>query len=97
MKPSRTLLASAWSVLARKTRRVVRSTRVPTAEALRAPLIRLPSQWPGTVRVATSAGRSVIGVILGNLAPSSTPRPRSACLARLTQCRQQFAPQRAAL
>jgi hypothetical protein len=44
----------------RRTRRIVRSTRVPTAEPLRAPLIRSPSQWPGTVRVATSAGRSVI-------------------------------------
>ena len=34
--------------------------------AIAGPLIRSPSQWPGTVRVATSAGRSAIGVILGS-------------------------------
>ncbi len=44
---------------------VARSTRVPTAEPLQATLIRSPSQWPGTVQMATSAGRSAIGVILG--------------------------------
>ena len=36
-----------------------------TAEPFRAPLMRSPSQWLGTVRVATSAGRSSIGVMWG--------------------------------
>ena len=40
--------------------RVERSTRVPTAEPLPAPTIRSPSQWPGTARSATSAGRWLI-------------------------------------
>jgi hypothetical protein len=70
------LLASVPSVLARMTRRVVRSTRVLTADPLRAPLIRSPSQWPSTVRVATSAGRSVIGVMLGIWPRRSVPRAR---------------------
>ena len=55
VKPSRALVASVPSILARMTRRVVRSTRVPTADPLRAPLMRSPSQWPGTVRATTSA------------------------------------------
>ena len=38
--------------------RVVRSTSVPSAEALAWPTSKSPSQWPGTVRAATSAGRS---------------------------------------
>ena len=40
--------------------RVDRSTRVPTAEAFPVPMIRSPSQWPGTARSATSAGRWLI-------------------------------------
>ena len=40
--------------------RVVRSTRVPVALRLPAPQIRSPSQWPGTARSATSAGRSPV-------------------------------------
>ena len=40
--------------------RVERSTRVPTAEPLAVPMIRSPSQWPGTARSATSAGRWLI-------------------------------------
>src|SRR5665648_140745 len=38
---------------------VVRSTTVPIAERSR-PMMRSPSQWPGTARSATSAGRSLI-------------------------------------
>ena len=41
--------------------RVVRSTSVPTADPVSlAPMIRSPSQWPGTARSATSAGRWLI-------------------------------------
>ena len=39
--------------------RVVRSTRVPIAD-LSSPMIRSPSQCPGTARSATSAGRALI-------------------------------------
>src|SRR5262245_14733959 len=42
------------------TYRVARSTKVPIADAPSLPMIRSPSQWPGTVRSATSAGRSLI-------------------------------------
>ena len=42
---------------------VVHSTRVPIAEALPAPMIRSPSQWPGTARSAASAGRSLISTM----------------------------------
>ena len=41
--------------------RLVRSTSVPIAE-LRRPSMRSPSQWPGTARSATSAGRSLIKI-----------------------------------
>ena len=50
--------------------------QVPTAEPLRAPLSRSPSQWPGTVRVATSAGRAASGVILGICPRRAVPRAR---------------------
>jgi len=67
------------------------------AEPLRAPVMRSPSQWPGTGRVATSAGRATIEVIGGiwprRVGPS---RPRSARLAGLTPRRQQFETQGAA-
>ena len=46
-------------------KRVERSTSVPTAERLSLPMIRSPSQWPGTARSATSAGRSEIITMLG--------------------------------
>lgn len=39
--------------------RVVRSTSVPMAE-LSNPTIKSPSQWPGTARSSTSAGRALI-------------------------------------
>ncbi|MBS0184658.1 MAG: hypothetical protein JSS39_19895 [Nitrospira sp.] len=64
VKPWRALVASAPSIRARMTRRVVRSTSVPTAEPLRAFLSKSPSQWLGTRPGATLAGRSVIGVML---------------------------------
>ena len=35
-----------------------------------------PSQWPGTMRVATSAGRSARGVMLGSWPRRSVPRAR---------------------
>ena len=57
VKPARARLASVPSLLARLTTRVVRATRVPTAAPLRAPLMRSPSPWPGTGRVATAADR----------------------------------------
>jgi len=46
----------------------------PDGRPLRTPLIRSPSQWPGTVRVATLAGHSVIGVIWG-IWPRRSPPP----------------------
>src|SRR3954469_12183672 len=52
--------------------RVVRSTRVPIAE-LPNPMMRSPSQWPGTARSAASAGRWLI-MISG--ATWDLPRPR---------------------
>jgi hypothetical protein len=97
VNPRQALLASIPSIRARMTRRVVRSTRGPTAEPFRAPLMRSPSQRPGTVR-----GRHVGGALghrrhVGELALSIHPlRPRPARLARLTQRRQQYAPPGAA-
>src|SRR6185437_7928112 len=44
VKPWRALVASVPVILARMTRRVVRSTRVPTADLLRVPLRRSHSQ-----------------------------------------------------
>ena len=49
---------------------------VPKAETLHAPLIRSPSQWAGTMRVAASAGRSAIDVIRGIWPRRSVPRFR---------------------
>nr|KEP23651.1 hypothetical protein DA06_06330 [Georgenia sp. SUBG003] len=49
------------------TNRVVRSTRVPIAEPLAVPVIRSPSQCPGTARSAASAGRSEISTMSGDL------------------------------
>ena len=40
-------------------KRLVRSTSVPIAERS-SPMIRSPSQWPGTARSAASAGRWLI-------------------------------------
>jgi hypothetical protein len=55
---------------------VIHSTMMLTAEPLQAPLIRSPSQWPSTVWVATSAGRSAIGVMLGIWPRRSVPCDR---------------------
>ena len=77
MKPARARRASLPSILARMTRRVIRSTRVPTSEPLRAPLIKSPSQWPGTVRVATSAGHSAMGVKWGICRVDRSPVPEA--------------------
>jgi hypothetical protein len=54
----------------------VRSTRVPPAEPVRAPVIRSPSQWPGTGRGAIAAGRSARGVRVGSGPRRSVPRAR---------------------
>ena len=40
------------------TNRVLRSARVTMAEVWLAPMSRSPSQWPGTARSVTSAGRA---------------------------------------
>ena len=52
------------------TKRVWRSTRVAIAERLALPMMRSPSQWPGTARSSTSAGRS-----LSRTMPTSSPLP----------------------
>ena len=52
--------------------RVVRSTRVPIAD-LFSPMIRSPSQCPGTARSAASAGRSLI---ITSGVTNFLPRPR---------------------
>ena len=55
--------------------RVERSTRVATALAPRAPMIRSPSQWPGTARSSASAGRSEMLIIPGIVDPTPRLRP----------------------
>src|SRR3954453_21084802 len=50
-KPSRAVSALASVSLIRTTLRLVRSTTVPTEERLPAPLIRSPSQCPGTLHL----------------------------------------------
>jgi hypothetical protein len=62
---SATLRESSPGMRASSTRRVVRSTRLPTAEPLAEPLRMSPSQCPGTKRASTSAGRAAIGVRFG--------------------------------
>src|SRR6516162_5629218 len=54
----------------------MRSTKEPTAERLYLPLMRSPSQWPGTARVSTSFGLSAIGVMSCNCPRRSWPRAR---------------------
>ena len=57
-------------------KRVVRSTSVPIAEFdATDPMIRSPSQWPGTARSSTSAGRWLIGMVSG-----SFPTPDAAII-----------------
>src|SRR5215207_8214105 len=43
-----------------------RSTSVPIAVALRLPISRSPSQWPGTRRSSASGGRSAIETMPGD-------------------------------
>jgi hypothetical protein len=85
---ARALRASVPVIRARLTRRVVRSPRVPTADPWRAPVMRAPSLWPGTVRVAPSAGRATMASWRGfdrgglGLAPETAappPGPSAAC------------------
>ena len=66
--------ALASGILANITSRLVRSTSVPTALALASPLMRSPSQCPGTMRAATSGGRRLMGVMLGIPPLRSVPR-----------------------
>lgn len=62
-------------------------TRVPIALRLPAPQIRSPSQWPGTARPATSAGRSpAMAMGSRNLGRLDWPSPRclrAACPRRM--------------
>ena len=50
--------AVASGMRANSTKRLLRSTRTPTAELLPAPLISSPSQWQGITRSCTSGGRT---------------------------------------
>jgi hypothetical protein len=47
VKPSSTAAAPLPFIFARVTKRILRSTSVPTEERLAAPFRRSPSQWPG--------------------------------------------------
>ena len=79
VKPSRAAAAPLPSILARVTKRVLRSTKVPTEERLAAPLIMSPSQWPGIRRALTSSGRWIILKDSGTMAlppPGLRPIPR---------------------
>jgi len=72
---------------------LIRYAALP-AEPLQAPVMRLPSQWPGAVRAATFGGALGHRCHMGSLAETIGPsRPRSTCLARLTQRGRQFAEQ----
>jgi hypothetical protein len=71
-------------ILHRTTKRVLRSTSVPTAERLKAPLIRSPSQCPRTRRASISSGRWMIRNVYGTMAlPANvvrlSPRVGLAC------------------
>ncbi len=57
-KARRTAVASLAVRGTSSVNRVVRSTNVPSADAFAWPTSKSPSQWPGTVRSATSGGRS---------------------------------------
>ena len=68
--------------------RVERSTRVATALAPRAPMIKSASQWPGIARSAASAGRSEMLTIPTILPRLSTVR---LCGRRRSRCRRRLA------
>ena len=69
----RSAMRGRWSSIVN---RVVRSTNVPIAE-LPSPMIRSPSQCPGTARSSASAGRSLI---MMSEPTNSLPRPRRRAL-----------------
>jgi hypothetical protein len=66
------LSSAVWApmsrILQRTTKRVLRSTSVPTDDRLKAPLSRLPSQWPGMRRASISSGRWIIRNYSGTIA-----------------------------
>ena len=77
VKLSRTASAPLPFILHRTTKRVLRSTKVPTEERLKAPLIKSPSQCPGTSRASISSGRLIIRNVSGTMAlPASVVRRR---------------------
>lgn len=53
----------------------MRSTKVMTADRLAAPMIRSPSQCPGTARSAASAGLWVQGLVRDRLPPGGHRPP----------------------
>ena len=82
-------------ILLRMTNRVLRSTTVPTADRLKAPLIKSPSQCPGTRRASMSSGRLIIRNVSGTIAdPAKEVRraPRLGLPQRLNHQRLQSAP-----
>lgn len=54
------LAGLGWGSLTSISKRVLRSTSVPTPLALSLPLIKSPSQWPGNCLSSTSGGRTWI-------------------------------------
>jgi len=78
LKLSRTASAPLPFILHRTTKRVLRSTSVPTDDRLKAPLIKSPSQWPGTKRASISSGRLIMRNDSGTMdVPASVVRPLS--------------------
>jgi len=68
VKAFRAERAEASAILHSSTKRLLRSTRTPTALLLPLPLMRSASQWPGTTRSPTSGGRTCTLGHVGNLA-----------------------------
>ena len=58
LKPSTAEVAVASCIFTNIKSPVLRSTSVPTADALPLPLMRSPSQWPGVKRSSASSGRT---------------------------------------
>src|SRR5471030_308954 len=90
-KLSMTERVPALSILASTTKRVVRSTKVPTEERLPSPLIRSPSQWPGIRRSSISGGRVDALHVLDLTAPVHAPAARFAHLVVMAQAGDQLA------
>lgn len=74
-KVCRILVASVARRGTRRGVRVIRATRVPSAAAFRRPTIKSPSQGPGTVRSAPSAGRASRRSLAG-MGPRRSGLPR---------------------